>query len=150
MPASAGPAAAPSHPSPQRGRVGLVATFFGLWAAPAAWVGQLIVNYGLASYACYPRYVPHAHAVAGWGGIWWGLLAINVVAILAAAAGGVVAYRDWQATRHEHAGRGGHVLETGEGRTRFLAILGIMTSAGFLAAVIFDTIVLFVVPLCGL
>ena len=149
MPASAGPSADSSHPSPHRDRVGLVPLFFGLWIAPAAWAGQLIVDYGLASYACYPRYAPQAHAVPGWGGLWWGLLAINIVAILAAAAGALVSYRDWQATREEHPGHFGHVLEAGIGRSRFLSLLGIMTSVGFLAAIVFDLIVLLVVPLCG-
>ncbi len=137
-----------SHPSPHRDRVGLVPLFFGLWAAPAVWVGQLIVDYGLASYSCYPRYVPRNHVIAGWGGIWWGLLAINIVSILAAAAGAAVSYRSWTATRHENAGHTGHVMETGVGRTRFLALLGLLTSCGFAAAIVFDLIVLLVVPLC--
>lgn len=148
MSSSAGSVSAASHPSPHRDRVGLVPLFVGLWAAPAAWSGQLIVNYALASYACYPRYVPQHHVIAGWGGIWWGLLAINIAAILVAAAGAAVALRSWFATRHEHPGHVGHVLETGMGRSRFLALLGILTSVGFLVAVVFDTIVLLVVPLC--
>ncbi len=148
MSASAGSASLASHPSPHRDRVGLVPLFFGLWAAPAAWSGQIIVNYALASYVCYPRYAPQQQVIAGWGGIWWGLLAINIVAILAAAAGAAVASRSWLATRHEHPGHTGHVLETGVGRSRFLALLGILTSVGFLVAVAFDTVVLFVVPLC--
>lgn len=139
-----------SHPSPHRERVGLVATFFGLWAAPAAWAGQLILDYGLTSYSCYPRDFPRTHVIAGWGGIWWGLLAINIAAIIGAAAGTLVSYRDWQATRNEHPGHAGHVLEAGIGRSRFLALLGIMTSLGFLAAIVFDLVVLLVVPLCGL
>jgi hypothetical protein len=62
--------------------------------------------------------------------------------------GAAVAYRSWQATRHENDGHTGHVLETGRGRTRFLGLLGMMTSLGFVAAVLFDTVVLFTVPLC--
>jgi uncharacterized membrane protein YeiB len=139
---------ASSHASPHRERVGLLRLFFGLWAAPLGWSGQLVLNYGLASFACYPRYTPHDHAIPGWGGVWWVLLAINLLAVALTGLGAAAAYRSWQATRHENDGHTGHVLETGRGRTRFLSLLGTMTSLGFLAAVLFNTVVLFTVPLC--
>jgi hypothetical protein len=136
-----------SHPSPHRHRVGLPA-LFGLWGAPLGWAAQLVLNYGLTSYACYPRYMPQHHLIAGWGGLWGVLLAVNIAAIVITCLGAAVAYTSWQATSHEQSGHSGHVLETGIGRTRFLGLLGMMTSLGFLAAVLFDTVVLCAVPLC--
>ncbi len=121
---------------------------FGTFGGPAAWIIQLVVNYGLASYTCYPRGAPRTSVVPGWGGIWGGLLALNLIAIVVALAAAWAAWRIWQATRHEDPGASGEVLEAGEGRTRFLGLVGIMTGLGFFLATVFDTVALFVVPQC--
>jgi hypothetical protein len=49
------------HPSPHRHRVSLSALLFGLFGGPVAWIAQLVVNYGLASYACFPGDTPRTH-----------------------------------------------------------------------------------------
>jgi hypothetical protein len=46
-------------------------------------------------------------------------------------------------------GTGNAVLEIGEGRTRFLALSGMLASGLFFAAVVFNVIGLIFVPPCG-
>jgi len=76
----------------------------------------------------------------------WG---IDVVAIAIGIAAGLVAWRTWQRTQQE-AGAGAHTLiDAGEGRTRFLALCGVLASAGFLLALVFASVGLIVVPACA-
>jgi hypothetical protein len=134
----------PGHPSPGRESVRLELLFFGLCAAPIAWTLQFLINYGLASHACYPRDMSQPE-----GGLWYGPLAINLVAILVSLAAAIVSYAMWRSARREHSGASGQALEVGEGRTRFMALLGMMTGLGFLFATICDTVVLLVERQCG-
>lgn len=136
------------HPSPHRERAGFAAQMFAFAGGPAAWVTQLIVNYAFASWTCYPRHAPRMSVVPGWGGIWGGLLALNLIAIVVALLAAWTGWRVWRTTRGEGGGASGEVMEMAEGRTRFMGIVGIMTGLYFLGAVVFDTIALFLVPQC--
>jgi hypothetical protein len=137
------------HPAPHRDRVRVLELLGGLAAGPAAWVAQLVVGYGLSSYACYPSDQPYLRAPPpGWRGERPVLLAINLACLVVALAGLWLAHRNWRATRHEKPG-GGHVLlATGEGRTRFLAGCGMLTAAGFALAILFDTAAVLGAPTC--
>jgi hypothetical protein len=137
-----------AHPSPHRERAGFLEQMFAFAGGPAAWITQLVVNYAFASYTCYPRYAPRTSVVPGWGGIWGGLLALNLIAIVVALVAAWTGLRVWQATRGDGGGASGEVLEMAEGRTRFMGVVGIITGLFFLAAVVFDTIALFLVPQC--
>ena len=77
------------------------------------------------------------------------LLIVELIAMAMAFAAAIVAYASWRSTRHEAEGEARHMFEAGEGRTRFLALWGLMTSIGFLVAIVFSLVGLFVVPLCG-
>lgn len=146
----ANPAAAVTnlHPAPHRHKARVPLLLFGLFGGAAAFAFQLIFNFALASYSCYPRVAPRTHPVPGWGGLWSWLLAINLGAITIALIAAVVAWRNWQATRTEHPGHAGHLVEIGEGRTRFLSMVGMVFSLLFVAGVIFDLIALIIVPQC--
>jgi hypothetical protein len=134
------------HPAPHRHRVGLAALFFGLGAAPFAWNAQLLFSVALSAHACYPRDVPMALPI--WSGLWWILLAIGLAGIVLAIAGGLVSWRSWRLTFDETSGSVHHLLDVGEGRTRFLAMFGILTSFLFALGLLFATAAVFVVPLC--
>jgi hypothetical protein len=146
--AEAHAAIAISHPAPHRDRAELSALAFGLVGAPLAWALQLFVNYGVASRVCFPGAAPRMSAIAS-GSAWVTLLIVELIALAIAAAAAVVAYGSWRATRHEASGETSHMVEAGEGRTRFLALWGLMTSIGFFIAIVFSLIGLFLVPLCG-
>ena len=132
------------HPAPHRSRVGFPAAIFGLIAGPLAWSGHLLASYALASHHCYPGAVPRQDMPGG-AGLWGALLAIDAVALAIALLGTLTAFRGWSASRAEASH---HPLEVGEGRTRFLAICGMIASMGFLAAIAIDVVALFMVPLC--
>jgi hypothetical protein len=134
------------HPASHRHRVGLAALFFGLAAAPVAWNAQLLFGVALSAHACYPRDVPLILPI--WSGLWGILLAIDVAGIVLAIIGGIVSFRSWRLTFDEAPGSAHHLLDVGEGRTRFLAMFGILTSFLFTIALLFATASVFVVPIC--
>jgi hypothetical protein len=135
-----------AHHRPQR-RVGF-ALAFGLLAGPLAWGAHLIANYALATHACFPGAVPRTAPSPSSDWLLPLLLAIDLTAIAIAAVAALLSYRSWRSERQELAGNAGGVLDIGEGRTRFLSIWGMLTSVGFLTAIAFDVLGLWV-PLCG-
>lgn len=141
------PAMKIGHPAPQRGNIGLATLLFGIAAAPAAWNAQLLFSVALSGHDCYPHATPVALPL--WDGLRPVLFAISVAAIVLAIIGGVVALRSWRKTFDEREDSGHHLLDRGEGRTRFMAMAGMLTSALFLIALVFGTIALCLVPLCG-
>jgi hypothetical protein len=136
------------HPAPHRDRAELSALAFGLAGAPFAWALQLFVNYGIASRVCFPGAIPQLSAI-GTSSAWFTILVVELVALAVSVLAAVISYGSWRATRHEAAGETSHMVEAGEGRTRFLALWGLLTSVGFAIAIMFSLVGLFVVPLCG-
>jgi hypothetical protein len=137
------------HPAPHAHRVGRGLLFLGVLLAPTAWAIQLVVNYGLASYVCFPQETPRFSPLPGWEGLRSALVIINVVALIAAVAGIALSFRNWRLSGAEARGGHGKLLEAGEGRTRFLAVWGLWSGVWFLIAILFNTIALVGVPLCG-
>lgn len=134
------------HPSPHRGRTGLAALLYGLVAAPVAWaVGQL-VNATLAQEACFPGTEPlAAPAIANLHGV---NVVVLVVSLLVSASAALVALGAWRATRDEQAGGPHTLLSIGEGRSRFMAFAGLLTSAGFILGTLFSVPALVFVQAC--
>jgi hypothetical protein len=135
------------HPSPHRGRIGVFALLFGMAAAPLAWDVQLLVSVSLSGHACYPRNTLLRSPL--WSGTWPILLVVSMAGIVIAIAGGFVAYRSWLGTLDERPGSAHHLLESGDGRSRFMAMFGMLGSALFLVALVFGAVALYLVPLCG-
>jgi hypothetical protein len=138
-----------AHPAPYRGRAPLIWLWVAVIAAPAFWFAQEWLNYGFSSYTCYPGDTPLAKVPPGWNWFGTGMYVFDAAAIIAALIAGYVSWRCWVATRAEKPGSAAAAFELGEGRTRFLAIWGLMYSAGFLLAIIFETIASIMTPLCG-
>ena len=109
---------------------------FGVYAAPAVWGAQLLIGYGLTAYACNPGRTALAQVAEGWGWTRGAALAVNLLAALVAVAAGLVSLSGWRATREEAS------------RARFLAIWGVLTSFGFLLAILFNTVMLLGAPAC--
>src|SRR5512142_2421812 len=136
-----------NHPAPQRNRARLAVLLFGLCAAPVAWNVQLLLGTALSGHDCYPR--EHLLATPLWNGLSPVLLAISLLGIVTAIAGGLVSWQSWRRTYDESPGSAHHLVDRGEGRTRFMAMSGILTSALFLVALVLGTIAYCLVPLCG-
>ncbi len=138
-----------SHPSPARGSVALWLLIGAFAAGPAGWITQLVVNYGIASHACYPRTEPWLIAPPpGWSGESAWLAALNLTSLCVAVAGGLVSWRIWRRTRNEKAGDAESAMEIGEGRTRFIASCGILTATTFSIAILFGTLQPFLLLTC--
>jgi hypothetical protein len=136
-------------PAPYSGRAPLVWLWVGVIAAPAFWFAQEWLGYAFSSYACFPGDAPLDRAPAGWGWVRIGIYAFDGAAIIAAMLAGYMSWQFWLATRDEKPGGAAAALELGEGRTRFIALWGIMYSLAFLGVIIFETIASIMVPLCG-
>ena len=135
------------HPSPHRHRVSRWGLWFGLLGAPIAWSVQEFVNVSLAGYACYPHDVPLATPL--WSHLAAISASIEVVAIDVCLAAALAAFVSWQKSRHEEPGDAHHLLGGGDGRTRFMAMAGIMTSMLFLIGTALAALNLAGVPPCG-
>ncbi|MDQ6626941.1 MAG: hypothetical protein M3Z29_00585 [Pseudomonadota bacterium] len=105
------------------------ALWFGLIGAPVAWSLQELINVSLAGHACYPHDMPlamplfdHLKGIS---------IGVEAVAFLVCAVAGVVAYSAWRKTRDEKPGDAHQLLGSGDGRTRFMAMAGMLTSGLF-------------------
>ncbi|HWG11539.1 MAG TPA: hypothetical protein VN693_08610 [Rhodanobacteraceae bacterium] len=130
-----------SHPAPHRHRVSLGALVFGIAGAPLAWNVELLAGAALAGHQCYPRDIPLS--LPRWTGTWEFLLTLSLAAIVLGLSAGGVAWHSWGRVRDEMSGSGG------EGRTRFLALSGMLCSGLFLLALLFTLAVVWLVPLCS-
>ena len=83
------------------------------------------------------------------GGLWTLVLVVSLAALAVAAAAGGTAWRSWRTTRAERPGGPEHLLESGAGRTRFMALAGLLLSGLFFLGVMMAAIPLFLVPPCG-
>jgi hypothetical protein len=137
-----------AHPAPHRERVGLLALTFPVLAPPLAWSAHLIVNFAFSSHACYPDGAPLQSPAPGFGWLWSLLLLIDLAGIIVGLAGALIAWRNWRLTAEELAETGPPLAEIGEGRTRFLAIWGLLIGIGFSVATVFDFVGVWVLPIC--
>lgn len=146
---------AADHPAPARHRVPATALWFGLLGAPAAWSVQTLVDLPLASHGCFPFLSPVPVSVIGsLRGI---VFVVSIFAILVCIAALTVALKAWRRTSAEHQGASGKAsdhaqsssaLETGEGRTRFMALAGVLTSFMFLLGSVAHVVTIFMVSPC--
>ena len=149
MPPEIIPYTAAHHPARYRHRVGLVALFFGLFASPIVWAGNLMVTYALGIHACFPGRQPLSGPVQAIGFVAPLILACYLIALCICVASFAVALRNWRITGSESEGHMDDLVEVGEGRTRFLGIIGMAFSVLFFAAVLFGLISLWIVPVCA-
>ena len=119
------------HPAPHRHQTAGWHTALGLCGAPAAWV--VVMSLSVIWPGCSGR---PPLAVAG------------VIAIAIAGACGWLAFKAWRKTRAEAAGGQAKTLDIGEGRARFLATLGMLSSGLFGAASLYDVLAAFLVTSC--
>ena len=125
----------------------LATLLFGACTAPIFWLGQLMLGYAVSRPS--PATRRPSPSLAASGPLRATLLAFDTVAIAAAAAGGVVAfgaYGKFVMKRRQNEA----AMEIGEGRSRFMALWGVMSSMGFFCAILFGAIASISVPLCAI
>jgi hypothetical protein len=133
-----------AHPAPERHRVSLGLLATALIAVPSMWALRLVVNYGIDSHFCFPTET-RRNVLPGWA--WPTLLGIDLATVAVTIIAMLVSYHYWRRTRDEVADA--PLIETGEGRSRFLAVWALIVGVGFLIAVLFDLVGLWIVPVCG-
>lgn len=136
-----------AHPAPAGGAVAPGALWFGLFGTPVAWSLQLLASYALTAHACFPGAVPLARPAGA--DAWLIALIASAAAAVVAAVAGNTAWRSWRATRSEHPGDHGTLLEVGEGRTRFMALAGLLLSGIFFLGIVMNAVPLFLVQPCA-
>lgn len=104
----------------------------GFLAGPVAWAVQLLTVFTLTAWRCD-------------GGPAWVLHLASLVCLLAAAGGGYLAWRDWRTV----GGWPGGSDEVTAGRTRLMAVLGMMTGALFAVVILAQWVAVIVLP-CGI
>lgn len=141
--------AAGHHPAPHRARVNVALLLIGVGGGPAAWLTQQSVNYGFAAQACFVRTMRQSVVAPGWEAHQALLWIVNIGAVLVALLCAAISWRYWRRTQEEvKQSSHHHLLDVGEGRTRFLALCGVISSIAFLATILFNTTGLIVVPQC--
>jgi hypothetical protein len=140
---STAPTATTETSAPKRIPVGF-ALGFAIFGGPAAWSLQLLIDYTLASHACYPNTAPLATPI--WGFLWWVLIGVECLAFIAAGLAGFIAVGNWRKRRN---GEPNRTLPIGELRNRFLTNWAMLTSTLFFIELIFSIVMLFIVPVCN-
>lgn len=151
MTATSHEARVPEHPAPRHGTVPMPLLWFGLFGAALAWALQLLGNYWLFSHFCYPTVSPRATptfgAVRVVGIIASGVLLLVAVAALLTAIGSWRRTRE-EAHRHRDARHREETAEVGEGRTRFMAMAGMLVSGIFVYGLVMNALPLLFMPVC--
>jgi hypothetical protein len=137
------------HPAPHRDRVALYESLFGVVGGPAAWFIQLCAGYALASWPCFPNSERGVAPLPGYEWTWPAMVVLLAAGVLIAFAAFLVSWRVLRRTQEE--GEGGHhaLMEIGAGRTRFLALWGVLLGGGFALATIVTAVAFLVLPRCA-
>jgi hypothetical protein len=108
-----------------------VALWTGILAGPVAWLLQMQTGFALVPWACATGHVFVLHLV-------------TLAGLLIAAAGALVAWRDWRRFGKEWPkGKGGRQM-----RRRFMAVLGLLTSVLFFFVILAQGIPSFILNPC--
>jgi hypothetical protein len=137
------------HPAPHADRVKLHESFFGLFGGPLAWFLQLCGGYALASQPCFVNGSLARAPPASSHWTWPAMIGLMVVAVLIALASFLVSRQAFKRTREETHGDHYHLMETGAGRTRFLALWGMVMGSGFALATVLTAVAFLTLPRCA-
>jgi hypothetical protein len=134
------PGQAQKHPAPQRGRVALTVVLIGVALAPAAWLLQMNLSFLAGDLGCSESVLTR--------GVSSMLVMMSFGAFLLSLAALGASMAAFHATNTEASGKAHQARSTGLGRTRFMALSGMIVSSIFLAATAFCAVVPIVVGTC--
>lgn len=137
------------HPAPHRERVSLWELGFGVIGGPLAWFLQFNAGYALASWPCFPADQRMSSPLAGYAWSMSAMVGTLIGGVLIALAALWVSWRALQRTREEGPGDHHHLMEVGAGRTRFLALWGVVLGGGFAVATLVTAVAFIVLPRCA-
>lgn len=136
------------HPAPQRDAVSPRLAAFMLFTGPLAWFAQFCIGVALTDWPCFPDVDRRTVPVEGY--YWSGdaALAVLVLCALLSIASGLVSWRALRRVSDEKPGGHAHLIETGHGRTRFVALWGTILGASFSVATLTTLAGFAMVPRC--
>lgn len=137
-----------ARPASQRQRISLLEGVFGLLGGPLAWFVQSCAGYALSSWPCFPadqRFPAPPSAYRGTSEL---IAGISIAAVIVALLAAWVSWRALSRARDEGTGDHLHMLEAGTGRTRFLALWGVVVGILFAVAAAFTGLSLVMLPRC--
>ncbi len=137
------------HPAPHAGRVKSLECLFGLVGGPLAWYLQLCAGYALASAPCFSggSRMPAPLPALQW--TWIAMLLATAAALAIALLSLLLSWRMYQRTKEEAAGGTARLLDGGAGRTRFLALWGVLLGSGFALATAITALAFVTLPRCA-
>jgi hypothetical protein len=145
-PTAAPPASMDEHPAPHRERIALWSLWLGIFLAPAGWFVQLTVDTFAISQGCFPKDQPLGAPITAFAPFVHGA---DLFALVLGVVAALVALSNWRKTREEKPGRGHHLIESGDGRTRFMSMSGMLVSGMVLVAVVYTVLSHFALTGCG-
>lgn len=133
-------------PAQPAGRPAVPLMLLAIAGGPVAWNAQLLANYALAAYPCFPGPIARTRLLPGWENGWIVLLVINLAAIAVTVACVLVGVAGWRwVARCRANGRGdAHGVPV----TRALALAALLFGTVFFAATVFALIALVLAPPC--
>jgi Na+/melibiose symporter-like transporter len=137
------------HPAPGRHRVSSTQLWFGLLGAPLAWSLQAVAAAAINSASCImPRDQNAPEGIQAGSAAWMGILVLSVLMLALAVVAFFTAWRSWSAVHAHETGEEDELLETGEGRTRFMAMAGMLLGGIFILLIVMNFVTLFIMPQC--
>ncbi len=133
-----------AHPAPHRGRVNTLEALFAVWGSPLAWLIQLSAIYAFSSAPCFDfgaRLFTHV-GVQPWP------LIIACAMLLIGIAALLLSLVLLRRTRNETGGGKHHLFNTGQGRTRFMALWGVAFATVFVTLMVVNIVLLIGMRIC--
>ena len=133
------------HPAPRRARVATWQPLVGIVGAPRLWAAQLTAGSAYGADACFER----GHRLVGGATAAAPAIIVSGVALLGALTAAFLSWRLVRRTRGENGEDSEVVLDTGHGRTHFMARWAIILSLGFALAILVNLVAMLGTPPCG-
>jgi hypothetical protein len=143
------PASLTHPPAPLAARVGRWQMAFGIIAGPAAWFIQVCAGEALSSEPCFPDGYRRVLPPAAFNWTWPALIALMLLCAVVALVAFLVSWRNYLATRAEVPGALGGLMDEAAGRTRFMALWGMLYGAGFCLFTLFTLAAYLNLPRCA-
>jgi hypothetical protein len=142
-------AALASRRAAPRSRAVNAACVFGLVGGPLGWYVQLCAGYALASWPCFPTDERTVAPIRGYDWTWPAMTVALLAGAAVALAALFVSYQAFRRAQHASSGDQRHLIESGGGRTSFLALWGMLLGAGFALTTLITAIAFVILPRCA-
>jgi hypothetical protein len=135
--------------APQAQHVKAHESLFGLLGGPIAWYLQLCGGYALASEPCFRSGHRSLAPPPSLHWTWPAMILLMTAAVAIALMSLLVSWRTFKRTRQEAGGDAHQLMEVSAGRTRFLALWGMLLGSGFALAAAITAVAFVTVPRCA-